>query len=79
MGVTEMVEEIWKDLKYLTKDNKVIDFNGVYQVSNYGNIRSYRGNNGSRCSGRMRDIPIINIMCNDYRTDINEETSLRIT
>ena len=31
-----MTEEIWKDAKYLSKENILIDFDGWYQVSNKG-------------------------------------------
>ena len=52
-----MESEIWKDLRYLTTDGEWIDFGGIYQVSNYGNIRSFRAKNGSKCSGRLVETP----------------------
>lgn len=54
-----MSKEVWKDLKYLTNSGEWIDFGGVYQVSNLGNIRSYRAKNGSKCSGRLSEVPRI--------------------
>lgn len=52
-----MSKEIWKDLKYLTQKGKWIDFQGVYQVSNYGRIRSFRAHNGGKCYGRLSETP----------------------
>lgn len=52
-----MSKEIWKDLKYLTKSGKWIDFQGVYQVSNHGNIRSYRAHGGSNKCGALNETP----------------------
>ena len=49
--------EIWKDLKYMTNSGEWLDFGGVYQASNLGNIRSFRASNGSKCSGRLSDQP----------------------
>lgn len=54
-----IMEEIWKDLKYLNNSGEWLDFKGIYQVSNLGNIRSYRANNGSKCSGRLSAEPRI--------------------
>lgn len=52
-----MSKEIWKDLKYLTKSGEWIDFQGVYQVSNHGNIRSYRTHGGGNKCGILSKIP----------------------
>ena len=42
-----MKEEIWKDIKF--KENGVeYDFTGLYQVSNYGNIKSLIDSNGDK-------------------------------
>lgn len=32
--------EIWKEAKYLTKEGKIIDWSGLYEISSKGNIRS---------------------------------------
>ena len=41
-----MIEEIWKDAIYITKSGELIDFNGWYQVSNKGRVRSFRARSG---------------------------------
>lgn len=52
-----MTEEVWKDLKYLTKNGEWIDFQGAYQVSNHGNVRSYRAHGGAHKCGSFSKTP----------------------
>lgn len=52
-----MIEEVWKKVKYYDKKNNIIEFGGIYEVSNFGNIRSYRSRNGSKCPGRVSETP----------------------
>ena len=43
------MEEVWKPAKYIDKYGNVTDFTGIYEVSNYGRIKSlgrYRIKNG---------------------------------
>lgn len=56
-GSDKMIEEIWKDAKYLTRDGEWLDFKGVYQVSNLGNVRSFRKHSGGAIMGRLSDKP----------------------
>ncbi len=56
-GSGKMIEEIWKDAKYLTRNGVWLDFNGVYQVSNLGNVRSFRKHSGGSIMGRISETP----------------------
>lgn len=42
------MEEIWKKAIYIKKDGSVVDFEGWYEVSNLGRVRSYREHGGSQ-------------------------------
>ena len=36
--------EVWKDIFYTdNKTNDIIDYNGLYKISNYGNIKNKNG------------------------------------
>ena len=35
------MEEIWKDI-YFEENNKIIDYRGLYQISNLGRIKSLK-------------------------------------
>lgn len=37
-------EEVWKDI-YFIKNGEVYDYRGIYQISNYGRIKSFHGKN----------------------------------
>ena len=55
-----MTEEIWKDAKYLSKENILIDFDGWYQVSNKGRVRSFRKRTGGNGVPDQRiEVPFI--------------------
>ena len=36
------MEEIWKDIKFIDTDGKEYDYEGLYQISNLGRVRSLR-------------------------------------
>lgn len=53
------MEEIWKDAIYIDRNGNVIDFEGWYQVSNKGRVRSFRAHGGSRCSNKRSVTPTL--------------------
>lgn len=53
------MEEIWKEAVYLNNDGQLITFDGWYEVSNFGRVRSYRDRGGSRVKDKRRTIPIM--------------------
>lgn len=69
-----MSMEIWKDLEYLTKNGEWIDFQGVYQVSNHGSIRSYRAHGGANKCGELNQAPkllkAVATKCGYYRVGL---------
>ena len=39
------MKEIWKDIFYVdNRNNEIIDYRGLYQVSNFGNVKNIKTN-----------------------------------
>lgn len=53
------MEEIWKKAIYIKNDGSVVDFEGWYEVSNLGRVRSYREHGGSQKANARRTNPIL--------------------
>lgn len=53
------MKEIWKNAIYIRKDGSIIDFEGWYEVSNLGRVRSYREHGGSRKINARRITPVL--------------------
>ena len=51
-----MQEEIWEDLTYVNKNGKVLQFDGFYQISNKGRVRSFRAKSGGNGGKGKRSI-----------------------
>ena len=58
------MEEIWRDIKFIDTDGKEYDYEGLYQVSNYGRVKSLN----YRRSGKEQ---ILNLKPNKKRGYIN--------
>lgn len=56
---TTYTNEIWKDAVYVTNDGELIDFQGWYQVSNKGRVRSFRAHGGGNYKGRRTTTPAL--------------------
>ena len=54
-----MVQEIWKSAKYIDRKGNIIDFQGWYEVSNKGRVRSWRAHGGGNYSGRRANTPTL--------------------
>lgn len=55
--MNDIQEEIWKDLIYIDKNGKTLHFDGFYQISNKGRVRSYRAKSGGNVSGKYSTTP----------------------
>lgn len=53
------MEEIWKKAIYIKKNGSVVDFEGWYEVSSLGRVRSYREHGGSQKINARRGVPIL--------------------
>ena len=70
------MEEIWKDAKYIKKDGTVVDFEGWYQVSNLGRVRSFREHGGGQKINVKSSMPTLRKLSNSSSNYKN--VSLRI-
>lgn len=53
------MKEVWKDLVYIDTNGEIIEFDGFYQVSNLGRIRSFRAHGGSVSWGKRKEVPTL--------------------
>lgn len=51
------MKELWKDLIYINGKGEIIDYQGIYQISNLGRVRSFREHGGSQKQGVIGSEP----------------------
>lgn len=69
-----MNKEIWKEAIYINKKGEVITFDGFYEVSNKGNVRSYRKRTGGNGTPNQRlETPI------KLKTKVSKNGYIRVT